>query len=95
MVMAVKTLVGAAFVLWVGGLVTYLMLVRALKRHGLPTPNDGDWSWTRASYPPDVHRVRLWALVCILLFLACIVTAAALSEAFDLCPGCVLTSPPA
>ena len=95
MIVVVNALVGAAFIVLVGGLVAYLMLVRLLKRHGLPTPNDGDWSWIRASYPPDVHRARLWAFVCILLFLVCIIAAATLSEAFDLCPGCVFTSSPA
>ena len=95
MVLVVKILVGAALVVLAGGLVAYLMLVRALKRHGLPIPTEEDWGWIHASYPSDVHKVRVWALVCIVLFLVSTIAAATLSEAFDLCPGCVFTSSPA
>ena len=68
-------LVGAAFALWVGGIVTHFLFIQALKRHGLPVPDAEDFSWVRAAYPPEVHNIRWWHFACAILFLACLVTA--------------------
>ena len=89
MITVVVLLIVAASGAWIGGVVATFMFHQALKRHGLPVPDyEADRSWMWASYPPDVHRARLWNFVCIVLFLVCI-TALALTAAFDLCPGCV------
>jgi hypothetical protein len=57
MVAVLVLLIVAALAVWATGLVATSMFNQALQRHGLPVPEPEDWSWMRASYPPDVHRV--------------------------------------
>jgi hypothetical protein len=91
----VYALIAVALFSWVAGLVTHFIFGRALKRHGLKTPAVDDWSWARAKYPPDVSRVRAWIWIWAALFLGSIVAAALITHVFNLCPGCVITSPAA
>jgi hypothetical protein len=39
----------------------------------------------RASYPPDIHRVRLWSSVCLVLFAVLLVTIVVLAAVLDVC----------
>jgi hypothetical protein len=95
MATVVILLVMAAFVVWVGLLVATFMFHQTLKRRALPLPEHEDWSLMRASYPPDVHRARLWLFVCVVLFSVLLVTIVVLAAVFDVCPGCVATGPTA
>ena len=99
MTMIVYALIATAMISAVVGMMTYMRLVRAMKRHGLTTPDpEGDNSWMWASYPPEVHRLRVWNIACIVVFVGCIAAAAVLTQIFDLCPDCAsvrrTSSPP-
>jgi hypothetical protein len=85
--MVVEALVAACVAFWLGALIGYQALLRALQRHGLPAPGKGDWRWMRAAYPPDVHRIRVLYILLVAGVVVCLSTAAAISEWFELCRG--------